>query len=102
VIGNFQEADAKAFLEQQPNAPSLTAEDWSVVYEVRVCLACRHYTASHLKQSAYALTLCCIAVWTGLWWKCWNSFQGSNGIQHAHNKWQLDCWYVHTGDTFLL
>jgi hypothetical protein len=35
VIGDFQEADAEAFLKQQPNAPSLTAEDWSTVYKVR-------------------------------------------------------------------
>ena len=35
VIGDFQEADAKAFLEQQQNASNLTAEDWSTVYQVR-------------------------------------------------------------------
>jgi hypothetical protein len=39
------------------------------------------------------------AVCTGLWGKCWNSSQSSGGIQHAHNKWQLDCWYVHSCDT---
>ena len=35
VIGNFVEADARAFLQQLlPTLPPISDEDWNVIYEV--------------------------------------------------------------------